>query len=51
MFDRHRLHDHPAHRNAFDVRTVNFEVVEEPDPVGRHVREGVGARDRLVVAE
>ena len=46
----HRLGDHPAHRDADDVRAVDAEVVEHADAVVGHVAEGVG-RARLVAQE
>jgi len=38
--------DHPAHRRAHHVRVLDLEVVEQADPVGRHVGQRVRDRPR-----
>ena len=42
MLDGHRLHDHPAHRQAHHVGAVDAHGVEHGDAVGRHVADEVG---------
>ena len=51
MFDGDRLHDHPAHRGADDVRRRDLERVEQPDGVGGECRERVRRLDRLTADE
>ena len=51
VLDRHRLHDHPAHRRAGDVGPFDAEVVEQADPVGGHVGQRVGDLRQRVAGE
>ena len=53
MFDRQDLSDHPAQRDADQVRRAHSEIVDQACSVGRHVGERVRyrpGRGRLIGA-
>jgi hypothetical protein len=51
MLDRHRLHDHAAHRRADDVRLLDAEVVEQTDRIVAHVAQRVRHRRHIGAGE
>jgi len=47
VLDRHRLHDHPAHRRADNVRRIDAEMVQQADGISGHVGQPIRRVDGL----